>query len=153
MQYMNIFIVFIANFMVQYILMTYLLTNTKYTFTYNLPKLYLALFIGLVAMLIDFAMHDFRYNVFSYRAYLILGVMIYIIAYLYSNHEYVTYEDYLKEMMEQHSSSIITSNHMLSKTDNYHIIKLAKDIIQTQTDRINNMNQLLYDLQNKSNHL
>jgi len=147
---MNIFIVFIANFMVQYILMTFLLSNKKYTFTYNLPKLYLALFIGFVAVLIDFGMRDFRYKVFSYRAYIILGIMISIIAYLYSSHEYVNDSDYLKEMMEHHSSSIMTSNHMLKQTDNYHIIKLAKDIVQTHTDRINNMDQLLRKLENKS---
>ena len=136
--------------MVQYILMTFLLSNKKYTFTYNLPKLYLAMFIGFVAVLIDFVMHDFRYNVFSYRAYVILGALLYIIAYLYSTHDYVTDKDYLKEMIEHHSSSIITSKHMLNQTDNYNTIKLAKDIIQGHTDKINNMNRLLHKLENEN---
>lgn len=146
----SVSIVFIANFMVQYILMTYLLTNKKYTFTYNLPKLYLAIFVGLVAVFIDFAIHDFRYNVFSHPAYLLVGLLIYIIAYLYTKHEYVSDEDFLKEMIEHDSSSLIMSKHMLENTDNFEIIKLAKNIIQQNTDQINYMNQLLHKLENKS---
>lgn len=146
----SIFIIFFANFIVQYVLMTYLLTNKKFTFTYNLPKLYLALFIGLVAVLIDSIMHDLRYSVFSYNAYLLLGIMIFIITYLYTTHKFVSDEDFLREMIEHQSSSIIMSKHMLDKTDNYHIIKLAKNIIQYQADKINNMNELLDKLENKN---
>ncbi len=146
----NIFIVFIANFMVQYILMTYLLTNKKYTFTYNLPKLYLALFVGLVAIFIDFAIHDFRYNVFSYPPYFLVLAMIFIIAYLYTTHQYVSDEDFLRELIEHDSSSIIMSKHMVDKTDNFDIIILAKNIIQQKNDQINYMSKLLDKFENNS---
>jgi hypothetical protein len=146
----TILIVFFANFIVQYILMTYLVSSKKYIFTFNLPKLYLALFIALVAVFIDFAMHDARYNVFSYHAYLSLGILIFIIGYLYTTHKFVKDVGFLREMIEHQSSSVMMSEHMLDKSDNYHIIKLAKNIIQYQTDEINNMNQLLNKLENEN---
>jgi len=144
----TILIVFFANFIVQYFLMTYLVSTKKYIFIFNLPKLYLALFIALVAVVIDFVMHDIRYNVFSYHAYLLLGILIFTVVYLYTRHKFVSDNDFLREMIEHQTSSIMMSEQMLDKTDNYHVIKLAKNIIQYQNDEINNMIDLLNKLEN-----
>ena len=46
-------------------------------------------------------------------------------------------------MIEHHSMALLTSEEILKKTDNYDIAKLAKNIIQTQSDEINTMKNLL----------
>ena len=48
-------------------------------------------------------------------------------------------------MIEHHSMSIFTSEEILKKTNDYHIAKLAKNIIQTQNDEI----KMMMDLKNK----
>ena len=52
-------------------------------------------------------------------------------------------KEYLKGMIEHHSMALHTSDEILKKTDNYHIAKLAKNIIQKQQDELREMNDLL----------
>jgi uncharacterized protein (DUF305 family) len=46
-------------------------------------------------------------------------------------------------MIEHHSMALFTSEEILKKTNDYNIAKLAKNIIQTQTDEIREMRELL----------
>ena len=46
-------------------------------------------------------------------------------------------------MIEHHSMAIHTSEEILKKTDNFHIAKLAKNIIQKQQDELREMKDLL----------
>ena len=46
-------------------------------------------------------------------------------------------------MIEHHSMGILTSEEILKKTDNYDVAKLAKNIIQTQTDEIRIMKSII----------
>ena len=46
-------------------------------------------------------------------------------------------------MIEHHSMALFTSQEILKKTNDYNIAKLAKNIIQTQTDEIRDMRELL----------
>jgi len=46
-------------------------------------------------------------------------------------------------MIEHHSMALLTSEEILKKTNDYNIAKLAKNIIQTQTDEIRDMRKLL----------
>ena len=46
-------------------------------------------------------------------------------------------------MVEHHSMALLTSQEILKKTDNYDIAKLAKNIIQTQSDELVVMKRLL----------
>lgn len=145
----SILIIFIVNFIVQYLLMSSLISDNMYHITNNLPKLYLASFIGFVAVLIDFIMHDFRYNVFSVRVYVFLGVILSVITYLYRTHKFVSDKDYLNEMLDNHSSSLLMSKGILKYTDNYHVTRLAKNIIQSNTDDINKIKEILKKLEAK----
>lgn len=139
----SILIVFTINFIVQYFLMSSLVSDNIYDIHNSIPKLYLASFIGFVAVFIDFLMHDFRYNVFSLRVYVLLGVILSVIAYFYRTHKYVSDKDYLNEMLDNHSSSLLMSKGILKYTDNYHVTRLAKNIIQSNTDDINNIKEIL----------
>jgi uncharacterized protein (DUF305 family) len=46
-------------------------------------------------------------------------------------------------MIEHHSMAILTSEEILKKTDSYDVAKLAKNIIQTQTDELREMERIL----------
>jgi uncharacterized protein (DUF305 family) len=46
-------------------------------------------------------------------------------------------------MIEHHSMALLTSEEILKKTDNYDVAKLAKNIIQTQTDELRTMRELV----------
>jgi len=46
-------------------------------------------------------------------------------------------------MIEHHSMALLTSEEILKKTNDYNIAKLAKNIIQTQTDELRDMRELL----------
>jgi uncharacterized protein (DUF305 family) len=46
-------------------------------------------------------------------------------------------------MIEHHSMALFTSEAILKKTDNYDIAKLAKNIIEKQTDELKAMQELV----------
>ena len=46
-------------------------------------------------------------------------------------------------MIEHHSMAILTSEEILKKTDKYEVAKLAKNIIQSQSDELITMNDLI----------
>ena len=50
---------------------------------------------------------------------------------------------YMSSMIEHHSMGLLTSEEILKKSDNYDVVKIAKNIIQTQTDEIRIMRELL----------
>ena len=52
-------------------------------------------------------------------------------------------KQYLEGMIEHHSMALFQSEEILKKTDDYKIAKLAKNIIQTQTDELKIMTDLL----------
>ena len=63
--------------------------------------------------------------------------------YLYRKQIAVNDKQYLEGMIEHHSMALQTSVEILEKTDDYSIAKLAKNIIQTQTDEIREMEDLI----------
>jgi hypothetical protein len=87
-------------------------------------------------------MHDHQYNVFSLNFYLGILVALIIFVYLYRKQISINDKQYLEGMIEHHSMALLTSEEILKKTDNYNVAKLAKNIIQTQTDEIRTMREL-----------
>ena len=59
---------------------------------------------------------------------------------------YIDDEDYLREMIEHHSMALLTSEKIVKKTDNYDVAALSKIILQTQTDEIIKMRDILSKL-------
>ena len=52
-------------------------------------------------------------------------------------------KEYLKEMIEHHSMALLTSEEIETKSSNYKVKKLAKNIINNQTNEIEYMRKLL----------
>lgn len=139
----TIIFMFIGSFIIQYFLMPPIMVNKYIYITNNIGKTYMSIIMALFMILIEIIMHDQSYNIFSSHWYISLFILIVIFIYLYRNQIAINDKQYLEGMIEHHSMALLTSEKILKKTDNYDIAKLAKNIIQTQSDEINTMKNLL----------
>jgi hypothetical protein len=134
---------FIASFIIQYFAMPpIMISNYKY-FTNSVGKMYLSVIMGLFMVLVEVGMHDHQYSVVSTYTYLWVIILLATTIYLYRKQIAVNDKQYLEGMIEHHSMALQTSVEILEKTDDYSIAKLAKNIIQTQTDEIREMEDLI----------
>ena len=134
---------FIGSFLIQYFVMSPIMSYKTENITNSLGKVYLSTLMGLFMILLEIAMHDHQYDVFSLKNYAFVGGLILVVIYLYRTQKYVTDKQYLEEMIEHHSMALLTSNRILEKTNDYNVSKLAKNILQTQTDEIQRMKEML----------
>jgi hypothetical protein len=134
---------FVGSFIVQYFIMPPIMVNKLTYVTNNIGKVYLATIMGLFMVLIEVMMHDHQYHVLSVNWYAILFALLAMFTYLYRNQIAIGDKQYLEGMIEHHSMALFQSEEILKKTDNYDIAKLAKNIIQTQTDELKFMTDLL----------
>lgn len=144
MKIMNsMFFMFVGSFIVQYFIMPPIMVNNLTYVTNNIGKVYLASIMGLFMVLIEVMMHDHQYHVLSVNSYVILFALLAMFTYLYRNQIAINDKQYLEGMIEHHSMALFQSEEILKKTDDYNIAKLAKNIIQTQTDELKYMTDLL----------
>jgi hypothetical protein len=134
---------FIGSFIVQYFIMPPIMVNNLTYVTNNIGKAYLATIMGLFMVLIEVMMHDHQYHVLSVNWYAILFALLAAFTYLYRNQIAINDKQYLEGMIEHHAMALFQSEEILKKTDDYNIAKLAKNIIQTQTDELKVMTDLL----------
>ena len=139
----TIFFMFIGSFIVQYLIMSAIMTNNISNITISLGKAYLATIMSLFMVLIEIMMHDMQYSSFNLQYYSIFGGLLLLFIYLYRVQYAIKDQQYLEEMIEHHSMALLTSNQILKKTDSYNVSKLAKNIVQTQKDEIMEMKGLL----------
>ena len=138
-----VIIIFISSFISQYFIMPLIMTHNYIYITNNLAKVYLSIIVAILVILFDAMIFDYRYNIFSLNiyAFIISGLVLFI--YLYRNQIGVNDKQYLEEMIEQNSISLLTSEEILKKTDNYDVAKLAKNACQNQNDQIRQMRELI----------
>ena len=141
----RLIVMFIGSFIIQYFLIPPIMVNSIKDITNNVGKFYTVIIMCLLMGTLDVIMFDQRYGVISYHLYTLFLSFIALFTYLYRKQIAVNNKQYLEGMIEHHSMSIFTSEEILKKTDDYHIAKLAKNIIQTQNDEI----KMMMDLKNK----
>jgi len=134
---------FVGSFIIQYFLMPPIMVNTLSDITNNIGKAYMATIMALFMILLEVMMHDHQYSVFSLHFYVGIVVALALFIYLYRKQVAIKDKQYLEGMIEHHSMALLTSEEILKKTDNYDIAKLAKNIIQTQTDELRTMRELV----------
>lgn len=139
----SMLVMFIGSFIVQYFLMSPIMVSNITYVTNNIGKAYLATIMALSMVIIEVMMHDHQYHVLSTNWYAILFALLALFTYLYRKQIAIDDKQYLKGMIEHHSMALLTSEEILKKTDNYNVAKLAKNIIQTQTDELSIMNDLI----------
>lgn len=150
MKYSIAFMV-IGSFIIQYFVMSLLMTNNLQNIKNSLSKFYISAIMGLLMGILEVFMHDFSMMKISMKYYIPLIVLLLIFVVAYRVQFYVLDKDYLREMIEHHSMAIFTSNEILNKTHNYEVTKLAKNIIETQNEEIKKMNDLLLTINIKKN--
>ena len=139
----SILFMFVGSFIVQYFIMPPIMVSKLSYVTNNIGKAYLATIMALFMVLIEVMMHDHQYHVLSANSYGILFALLALFTYLYRNQIAINDKQYLEEMIEHHSMALFQSEEILKKTDDYNVAKLAKNIIQTQTDELKFMTDLL----------
>jgi len=139
----SMLVMFIGSFIVQYFLMPPIMVSNINYITNNVGKAYLATIMALSMVIIEVMMHDHQYHVLSTNLYAILFALLALFTYLYRKQIAIDDKQYLKGMIEHHSMAILTSEEILKKTDKYEVAKLAKNIIQSQTDELITMNDLI----------
>ena len=138
----SLVIMVVGSFLVQYFMMSFVMVNKVSQITNNLGKLYISLMMGLVMGILEVIMHDVTYNIVSLKLYLILGLSTMICIYLYKTQLFIDDIQYLNGMIEHHSMALLTSNKIVDKSNNYDVVSLAKNIIQTQKDEIVKMDEI-----------
>ena len=136
-------VMFFGSFLIQYFLMSSIMTNNINEVTNSLGKMYLSVIMAIYMVVLEIMMHDYHYSVFSTKYYVACGVLLSVFIYLYRTQKYITDKQYLEEMIEHHSMALLTSNKILEKTDNYNVTKIAKNIIQKQEDELKDMKEIL----------
>ena len=136
-------IMFIASFIIQYFIMSAVMVDKMGNITNSIGKVYMATLMALFMVVIEVGMHDHQYSVFSLNTYLIIAALIGGTIYLYRKQMGINDKQYLAGMIEHHSMALLTSEEIVDKTDDYNVAKIAKNIIQTQTDEIREMRELL----------
>ena len=139
----SMLVMFVGSFIVQYFLMPPIMVSNFSYITNNIGKAYLATIMALTMVAVEVMMHDHQYHVLSVNWYAILFALLAMFTYLYRKQIAINDKQYLEGMIEHHSMALFTSEEILKKTDNYDVAKLAKNIIQTQTDELQVMTNLL----------
>lgn len=139
----SMLVMFIGSFIVQYFLMPPIMVSNINYITNNVGKAYLATIMALSMVIIEVMMHDHQYHVLSTNWYAILFALLALFTYLYRKQIAVNDKQYLEGMIEHHSMALLTSEEILKKTDNYNVAKLAKNIIQSQSDELITMKGLI----------
>jgi len=134
---------FVGSFLVHYFIMPPIMVSKNIYITNNVGKVYLSCIVGLTMVTLETFIHDQQYKVFSWKLYISLAGLLTLFIYLFRRQIKINDKQYLENMIEHHSMSLLTTEEILKKTDNYDVTKLAKKILQTQNDEITVMNHLI----------
>jgi hypothetical protein len=139
----TLIVMFIGSFFIQYFLMSPIMVSNRIYITNNLGKAYIATIMAIFMLFLELMMHDYQYKILSVNLYVLLAAGLSLFVYFYRNQTAIYDKQYLEGMIEHHSMALLMSDGILKKTDNYNVVKLAKNIIQTQKDEIQEMRNLI----------
>lgn len=139
----SITLMVLGSFLIQYYIMSFLMTNDKKNIKNSLGKFYISGIMGLLMGILEVIMSDLSMMKLSFKYYIPLFLILGGFVVAYKKQFYILDNEYLKEMIEHHSMAIFTSTEILNKTHDYEVAKIAKNIIENQNDEIIRMNELL----------
>ena len=141
----SLWFMMIGSFIIQLIVMSFIMTNSYKNITFSQGKLYISVIMALLMGILEVLMYDVHMNTNSLSYYLSLFFVLSVFIYLYRNQLYIEDKDYLNQMIEHHSMTLLTSEGILEKTKSERVKKLAENIILTQEKEIGYMKQLIID--------
>ena len=146
----NFFLLFmmIGSFIMQYSIMSLIMTNDKENIQPSLGKIYISSIMAFIMGILEVFMHTFmsasKHSYSYYLSYYIpLFSLLALFLWLYKKQIGITDNQYLKEMIEHHSMALLTSKEILKKTKNPQVKDLATKIIKTQEKEIQLMNKMI----------
>ena len=134
------------SFIIQYYIMSVVMTNDVTNIRNSLGKLYLSTIMAFLMGIVEVMMHDFYVGVLSLQYYIPLFVILGTLYYLYKSQYKINDKEYLNEMIEHHSMALLTSGEILKKTKDYNMILLADSIIKEQQKEISIMKQMVQNM-------
>lgn len=142
----SIGMMFVFSFVIQYLIMSYIMTNSYKDVVSNKGKLYASLIMALFMCLVEILMHDLYTQSFSKNYYIVFIILLTLVIIFYRKQVFINDKDYLNGMIEHHSMALLTSNKALSKTKDGTVSQLASNIIKTQEQEIDVMKKKVKDL-------
>lgn len=139
----SVLLMIVVGALIQYYFMSLLTANNMTNIENSLGKLYISLFMGLSMGVLEVIMRDMTYGSFSMKYYLPLIFLLVVVIIVYRGQFFIGDKQYLRDMIEHHSMALLTSKEILKKSHDYNVIKLAKDIINTQEEEIEKMKGLI----------
>ena len=139
----SVLLMIVVGALIQYYFMSLLTANNMTNIENSLSKLYISLFMGLSMGVLEVIMRDMTYGSFNMNYYLPLIILLVVTIILYRGQFFIGDKQYLRDMIEHHSMALLTSKEILKKSHDYNVIKLAKDIINTQEEEIEKMKGLI----------
>ncbi len=130
---------FINMVIIQFIGMSYVMTNRVTHINSSLGKLYMSIIMGLFMVVAGILTHH-RIQVQLFIVF--FGLLLFCI-YLYKIQYGINEKEYLKEMIEHHSMALLTSKNILKKTDNPLVSNFAAKIFNTQMKEIEEMEGII----------
>lgn len=132
-------LMFLSMFLIQYVFMGAIMTNSLGNITNSLGKVYMSTIMGLFMVVAGVLTHHH----FNLSQFLLYGGLLGLCIFLYKIQFGITEKEYLKEMVEHHSMALLTSQAILQKTDKSAVADIAQRIIHTQEKEIKEMTELL----------
>ena len=139
----SLWFMMISSFIIQFIFMSSIMTNSYQNITFSVGKFYLSVIMALLMGLIEVIMFDVHMKTISGIFYLSLIFLLVTFVYIDRNQVYIDDIEYLKEMIEHHSMALLTSEEILQNTHSERVKKLAENIISTQEKEIEYMRKLI----------
>lgn len=142
----SVAIMFVASFVIQYFIMSFIMTNSIKNIKNSTGKIYISLIMALLMSLVEVGMHDVFNFMISTKYYGLLVSLLIIFTVLYKKQFFINDKNYVEEMIEHHSMALLTSNVIINKTKNTTIKQLAENIVKTQNKEIEAMNAIIKEM-------
>ena len=140
--FISLIIIFIGTFLIQLLIPNLIMINSIFDLKITYGKIYISLIVAILVALIQLFIYNI-YNPFNKLFYIPFIIIIIILIYLYRFQVYIDDSEYLKEMIEYNSMSILVSNNISKKTANKEVKRIANDIINEKQTEINLMKKII----------
>lgn len=154
--FLDIVFIMCLVFVVQYWIISWIMTNTSSNITSSLNKVYLGVIFSLMMSFIYVLLIDFKLGSLTDCNYYIgLGIGIGVLIYAYKNQIGITDYDWANSMIELQSSGIMLSQKMADQElanpnqNQTKCIDFAKYIVKTQEEQIDLLKQLSFNSNTK----
>lgn len=138
-----VFVIFTVTFFIQYFIMSYIVINSTKNIKNSTGKFYISTILGLLLVLVQVIIHDISNLQISTKYYGTIISLLIIFIVFYRMQFFVNDKNYLEEVVEQYSASLLISSQIIKKTKNESIKKIADNIIKNKTRDIEMMNEII----------